>query len=82
MRTLVIGIPLPRVSFDNYSFVSAPAFSDYARVFARSRGGGAVAVELTVDRGRIVLLPPPLNPESDRALIAQTLHGCFERCGR
>src|SRR5439155_4627561 len=43
---------------------------------------GAVAVELTVDRGRIVLLPPPLNPESDRALIAQTLHGCFERCGR
>ncbi len=58
---------------------AAPNFSDYARVFARSRGGGAVAVELTVDRGRIVLLPPPLNPESDRALIAQTLHGCFER---
>ena len=56
-------------------------FSDYARVFARSRGGAAVAAELTVDGGTIVLLPALVNPESDRALIAQTLHGCFERFG-
>src|SRR5262245_6936860 len=32
MRVLVIGIPLPHVSFDNYSFLSAPAFSDYRRL--------------------------------------------------
>ncbi|MBI2912948.1 MAG: hypothetical protein HYY03_03415 [Chloroflexi bacterium] len=29
MRTLVIGIPLPNPSFDNYSFLSAPSFADY-----------------------------------------------------
>jgi hypothetical protein len=32
MRTLVIGIPLPDASFDNYSFVSAPSLSDYSRL--------------------------------------------------
>ncbi|MBI1884910.1 MAG: hypothetical protein HYS09_01100 [Chloroflexi bacterium] len=29
MRTLVIGLPLPHVSFDNFSFLSAPSFFDY-----------------------------------------------------
>jgi len=32
MRTLVLGIPLPHVSFDNYSFLSAPSLFDYGRV--------------------------------------------------
>jgi hypothetical protein len=32
VRTLVIGIPLPHVSFDNYSFLSAPSFGDYRRL--------------------------------------------------
>jgi hypothetical protein len=32
MRTLVIGIPLPNASFDNYSFVSAPSISEYSRL--------------------------------------------------
>lgn len=32
MRTLVIGIALPHVSFDNYSFISAPALSEYQRL--------------------------------------------------
>lgn len=32
MRTLVLGIPLPHVTFDNYSFLSAPSLFDYARV--------------------------------------------------
>jgi len=31
-RTLVIGIPLPHVTFDNYSFISAPALSEYERL--------------------------------------------------
>lgn len=31
-------------------------------VIARSRGGAAIAVELSVARGRIVLLPPPVRP--------------------
>ncbi|HEY5640533.1 MAG TPA: hypothetical protein VIW01_10830 [Dehalococcoidia bacterium] len=33
VRTLVIGIPLPNASFDNASFLSAPSFSDYTRLF-------------------------------------------------
>ncbi|HEY5625932.1 MAG TPA: hypothetical protein VIT93_05550 [Dehalococcoidia bacterium] len=32
-RTLVVGIPLPGVSFDNASFLSAPSFSEYSRMF-------------------------------------------------
>jgi hypothetical protein len=31
MRTLVMGIPLPDASFDNYSFTSAPSISDYSQ---------------------------------------------------
>lgn len=58
---------------------SAPNFSDYARVFARSRGGVAIAAELTVDQGRIVMLPPLIDPQSDRGKVAQTLFDCFER---
>ncbi len=32
MRTLVLGIPLPNVTFDNYTFLSAPSLFDYDRV--------------------------------------------------
>jgi hypothetical protein len=32
-RTLVIGIPLPNAAFDNASFLSAPSFSEYTRLF-------------------------------------------------
>ena len=32
MRTLVLGIPLPHVTFDNYSFLSAPSLFDYGRL--------------------------------------------------
>ena len=32
MRTLILGIPLPHITFDNYSFLSAPSLFDYDRV--------------------------------------------------
>lgn len=32
MRTLVLGIPLPHIAFDNYSFLSAPSLFDYGRI--------------------------------------------------
>ncbi len=32
MRTLVLGIPLPHITFDNYSFLSAPSLFDYDRI--------------------------------------------------
>ena len=58
---------------------SAPGFSNYARVFTRSRGGAGIAAELTVDRGRIIILPPFVDPQSDRGNVAQALFDCFER---
>jgi hypothetical protein len=43
MRTLVVGIPLPHVTFDNYSFISAPALSDYQRIIVEmSAVSGAI----------------------------------------
>lgn len=33
VRTLILGLPLPNVSFDNASFLSAPSFSEYERMF-------------------------------------------------
>jgi hypothetical protein len=32
VRTLIIGIPLPDPTFDNYSFISAPSISEYRRL--------------------------------------------------
>lgn len=31
-RSLVLGIPLPHVTFDNYSFLAAPSLFDYERI--------------------------------------------------
>ena len=32
MRTLVAGIPLPHITFDNHSFFSAPSLQEYPRI--------------------------------------------------
>jgi hypothetical protein len=32
MRTLVLGLPLPHLTFDNYPFLSAPSLFDYGRI--------------------------------------------------
>lgn len=72
----------PRFAYRTTVDETAPNFSDYGRVFARSRGGAAIAVELTVDDGRVILLPPLFETESDRTSTAQILHACFERCAR
>ncbi len=32
MHALVLGIPLPHITFDNYSFLSAPSLFDYYRI--------------------------------------------------
>src|SRR3972149_6087378 len=36
MRTLVLGLPLPPVTFDNSSFLSAPSLFDYGRVIVET----------------------------------------------
>ena len=46
MRTLVIGIPVPHVTFDNYSFISAPSFADYSRVIVEMAAVSQVVEEV------------------------------------
>lgn len=70
-----------RLAFRAYVSEESQRFSDYARVFARSPGGAAVGLELTVGPGRIVLLPPigSFDYNRDRPVLAKTLFTCFER---
>jgi hypothetical protein len=68
----------PRLAYRATVGETAPGFADYGRVFARNRAGAAVAAELIVDRGRIVLVPPLLDSRSDRNAVAQALFACFE----
>ncbi len=69
----------PRLVYRAYADEGAPGFQDYARVFARSPGGAAVGVELTVGEGWLVLLPPLARFEEERPELAETLFQCFER---
>lgn len=58
-----------------------PGFAACGRVFMRSAGGAAVAVELRVLAGRVVFLPPPREPGVgvERAPLAATLVECVRR---
>lgn len=46
MRTLILGYPLPNPSFDNYTFLNAPAFFDYDAVVADPAGVTRVVKEV------------------------------------
>jgi len=46
VRTLVIGIPLPHVTFDNYSFASAPSLSEYTRLIVEMESVSRVVEEV------------------------------------
>ena len=46
-RTLVIGIPLPHATFDNYSFASAPSISEYTRLIVEMAAVSRVVEEIT-----------------------------------
>jgi hypothetical protein len=48
MRTLVVGIPLPNLNFDNFTFLSAPSFIEYHRVIV-DMAATARAVQEVVD---------------------------------
>ncbi len=45
-RTLVIGIPLPHATFDNYSFASAPSISEYTRLIVEMAAVSRVVEEI------------------------------------
>jgi hypothetical protein len=61
MRTLVIGIPLPHPSFDNFSFVSAPSLADYPRAIVEMSAVSRV-VEEVVGSGDVT--PPRVELRS------------------
>ena len=48
MRALVLGIPLPHITFDNYSFLSAPSLFDYDRIIV-DMSALSEAVEQAID---------------------------------
>jgi hypothetical protein len=50
------------LAYQAYFDDETPGFADAGSVFARSAGGAAVGVELRLDRGRAVFLPPPARP--------------------
>lgn len=56
-----------------------PGFATGARVFARSAGGAAVGVELTVGRGRVIFAPPPAEMPvgAQRRALATLLLECI-----
>lgn len=50
-RTLVIGIPLPHTSFDNYSFASAPSISEYTRLIVEMNSVATVIEDIVQGTG-------------------------------
>ncbi len=57
----------------------SPALAENGHVFARSQGGVPIAFEIKDGEGHLVVLPPILRPESDRALITDAFLQSFER---
>jgi hypothetical protein len=51
MRTLVVGIPLPSATFDNYSFASAPSFADYSQIIVDMESVSQVVDEIAAGVG-------------------------------
>ena len=47
-RTLVIGIPMPHATFDNYSIASAPSISEYTRLIVEMSAVSRVVEEIVL----------------------------------
>ena len=51
-----------KLTYQAYFADELPAFEGSGCVFARSAGGAAIGVELTLGNGKAVFLPPPSSP--------------------
>jgi hypothetical protein len=74
-----VQILASRLAYRVYVNEESPALAERGSVFARSEGGVPIAFEIRDGDGNLVILPPILRPESDRAIIADALFRCFER---
>jgi hypothetical protein len=70
-----------RLAYRVYVNEESPALAENGTVFARSEGGVPIAFEIKDGEGHLVVLPPILRPESDRAVITDALLQSFERWG-
>jgi hypothetical protein len=68
-----------RLAYRVYVNEEAPALAEGGSVFARSEGGVPIAFEIRDWDGYLVVLPPILRPESDRAVITDAFLQSFER---
>lgn len=70
-----------RLAYRAYFSDAIPGFDGFGRVFARSTGGAAVGVELRVDAGKIVFLPPVAEPGkgAERHPLAEAIVDCLRR---
>jgi hypothetical protein len=70
-----------RLAYRVYVNEESPALAESGSVFARSEGGVPIAFEIRDGDGHLVVLPPILRPESDRAVITGAFLQSFERWG-
>jgi hypothetical protein len=70
-----------KLAYQAYLDTGVPAFDGAGRTFARSAGGAAIGVELTVGNGRIVFLPPPAKPPTgeERYAFSNVLQDAIRR---
>lgn len=66
----------PHVAYRVYLNETAEAARD-AHVFARSSGGQPIAFEMPLGEGRLIVLPPLVKPEQDRARTATAISECL-----
>ena len=68
-----------RLAYRIYVNEESPALAECGSVFARSEGGIPIAFEVPDGDGHLVVVPPILRPESDRAVITDAFLQSFER---
>jgi hypothetical protein len=69
-----------RLAYSAYFVDGIPGFAGFSRVFARSAGGAAIGVDLSVDAGHAVFIPYVRDLASaDRHPVASSIVDCLRR---
>lgn len=68
-----------RIAYRAYVNEDAQLLREQGSVFARSPSGQAIAFDMPLLEGRVVMLPSLLKPEADRIATAKILTECLKR---